>query len=335
MKNKVINSLIDKYLIETISPDEVKQLAQLLHENPQNKVYFEQLVGVWLSSHPTFNPQLIDIEAAKTKVLNKIKPVSSRNKQLLVWVQRAAAILLLPLTIYSIYFYYEQNKADKISYCQIVSPTGTILKVTLPDKSIVWLNAGSNIRYSKPFVVGKRLVKLEGEAYFKVSSDKQNPFVVRTVDLDVVATGTQFNVQSFRADSLSAVTLIEGKVDVNLVKTAKTTKLIPVKCLVYNNRSKNLQISEVNSSDCSAWRYGRLEFDNERLDLILKKIGYFYNVDFEIENRQVASQHYKVSFKNKSLNEILNLLKMTAPIHYKTIQSSNSSTKTKIEVYQK
>jgi ferric-dicitrate binding protein FerR (iron transport regulator) len=330
MKDKVLNSLIDKYLIETITPDEEKQLSQLLHENPQNKVYFEQLVGIWLSSHPTFNPKLIDVEVAKATVLNKIKPAKSRNKQLLVWVQRVAAILLLPLGIYLVYQFKLNTNASTITYYQVVSPAGTTLKVTLPDSSEVWMNAGSKIEYCKPFVVGKRLVKLEGEAYFHVSSDKQNPFVVRTVDLDVIATGTQFNVETYRADSLVSVTLIEGKVDVNLIKTSKTSKLIHGKRLIFNNLNNNVQVLDANIAS-GAWRDGSLMFENERLDIILKRIGYLYNIDFEIENQQVASQHYKASFNKKSLNEILNSLKLTAPIHFKIVKNNN--TKTKIEVY--
>ena len=49
---------------------------------------------------------------------------------------------------------------------------------------------------------------MQGEAYFEVESDKEHPFIVKTKQLTVEATGTAFNVNAYAPDHVAAVTLV-------------------------------------------------------------------------------------------------------------------------------
>lgn len=74
---------------------------------------------------------------------------------------------------------------------------------------------------------------MQGEAYFEVESDKKHPFIVKTKELTVEATGTAFNVNAYTSDNVTAVTLVKGKVAVTLDKK-KTISLSPGEKIDYN-----------------------------------------------------------------------------------------------------
>lgn len=93
-------------------------------------------------------------------------------------------------------------------------PDGAKSKITFPDGSIVWLNAGSKVKYDSNFAKASRKVELTGEGYFEVSKNKELPFVVSTGKLSVKVLGTKFNLKSYEEDSELKVTLKEGAVKV-------------------------------------------------------------------------------------------------------------------------
>ena len=80
-------------------------------------------------------------------------------------------------------------------------PDGAKSKITFPDGSIVWLNAGSKVKYDSNFAKASRKVELTGEGYFEVSKNKELPFVVSTGKLSVKVLGTKFNLKSYEEDS--------------------------------------------------------------------------------------------------------------------------------------
>lgn len=88
----------------------------------------------------------------------------------------------------------------------------------LPDGSEVFLNKYSRIQFKGDFDE-ERIVFLEGEAYFKVTS-QDAPFLINTGYGEVLITGTEFNVNS--KDGELAVEVDEGSVEINTGKIKKT-----------------------------------------------------------------------------------------------------------------
>jgi ferric-dicitrate binding protein FerR (iron transport regulator) len=91
---------------------------------------------------------------------------------------------------------------------------------TLPDGSTVELNADSRLTYDRSFSTfslleaNRRVVRLQGEAFFEVEDDAR-PFVVQTSTANVEVVGTSFSVNS-RADGGEGtlVALAEGRLRV-------------------------------------------------------------------------------------------------------------------------
>ena len=332
-----IEVIIVKLFSENISPDEMSSLKTWIDSSIQNKTYYEELRNIWQVTHPAFPLEEIDIAAAEKIVMNGIQERKLINSSLFVWWQRIAAIMIVPVIMVMGYLFYKQSSHSKlIAYQEISVPFGITSKVDLPDGSTVWLNSGSKLNYPLEFSDGERNVKLFGEAFFKVHADKKNPFVVETQNVEVRATGTAFNVEAYSIDSITAVTLVEGKVNVK-IEGGKKINMHPNERIVYNNISRKYQLEVTNAKHWGLWKEGILAFRDEPLSDVFKRISRTFNVNIKVKDSIVARQLYRATFEGESLDEILRLLKMTAPIEYKTIgrvkQTDSLFNKDKIEVY--
>lgn len=336
-KKQEIEELIAKLFSENITSDEKSTVASWLNESEENKLYFAQLRNIWQNSHPAFDPKEIDVTDAEEKVMNKIRGRRWTQTPVVIWWQRIAAIMILPVIMFMGYLLINQiPHAAVTAYQEITSPYGISSKVDLPDGSTVWLNSGSKLRYPVVFASRERDVYLSGEAFFKVHSDKCHPFIVATNNVKVRATGTQFNVEAYKSDTITAVTLVEGKVIVNFNGDSKE-ELFPNQRIVLNSKINKYQLFETDAKKWGLWKDGILAFRDEPLEDVFKRIGRTYNIDIQVKDQIVARQLYRATFERESFEEILRLLKMSAPIQYKRVgrekQADNEFNKDKIEVF--
>ena len=262
------------------------------------------------------------------QILHQNQPTSVRPKlSFLHYWQQIAAILLLPLLIVSAYLYLKPASQIAETYQELFTPYGTWSVVNLPDGSKVWLNAGSSLKYPTQFNDKQRVVSMQGEAYFEVESDKEHPFIVKTKELTVEATGTAFNVNAYTSDNVTAVTLVKGKVAVTLDKK-KTISLSPGEKIDYNLATALYNVNKTNTYKWCSWKDGVLIFRDDPLEYVFKRLGQTYNVEFILKDAELGKYSYKATFEGESLNEILRLLEMSAPIQCKVVSNrSNNSEK--------
>ena len=284
---------------------------------------------MWEVSHPAFNPEEIDVDSAHRKVMEQIlhqnQPVSVRPKlSFLHYWQQVVAILLLPLLILSAYLYFKPASQIAETYQELFTPYGTWSVVNLPDGSKVWLNAGSSLKYPTQFNDKQRVVSMQGEAYFEVESDKEHPFIVKTKQLTVEATGTAFNVNAYAPDHVAAVTLVKGKVAVTLDQK-KTISLSPGEKIDYNLATSLYNVNKTNTYKWCSWKDGILIFRDDPLEYVFKRLGQTYNVEFILKDAELGKYSYKATFEGESLNEILRLLEMSAPIRCKEVSNRNTN----------
>ena len=259
------------------------------------------------------------------KILHPNQPVSVRPKlSFLHYWQQVAAILLLPLLILSAYLYFKPASQIAETYQELFTPYGTWSVVNLPDGSKVWLNAGSSLKYPTQFNDKQRVVSMQGEAYFEVESDKEHPFIVKTKQLTVEATGTAFNVNAYAPDHVAAVTLVKGKVAVTLDQK-KTISLSPGEKIDYNLATSLYNVNKTNTYKWCSWKDGILIFRDDPLEYVFKRLGQTYNVEFILKDAELGKYSYKATFEGESLNEILRLLEMSAPIRCKEVSNRNSN----------
>ena len=179
----------------------------------------------------------------------------------------------------------------------------------LPDSSEVWLNAGSTILYPETFAKDKRLVMLDGEAYFSIKKDTASPFIVEASQLSVKVLGTRFNVKAYPNDEKITTTLTSGKVEVS-VQSQSPHILKPNEQLTYDKKSSDIHISMIDTNDTNCWMVGKLVFTNASAGEIFRTLERHYNTTIDNTATIPTSKRYTVKFlKDESLDEILNILK--------------------------
>ncbi|GET25601.1 FecR family protein [Prolixibacter sp. NT017] len=242
----------------------------------------------------------------------------SRMKKLWHLYSRVAAILLLPVLLFTLYYFSSNNIILNGAWVEVHSPLGARTQFSLPDGTIGWLNGGSVIKYPVRFGA-KRNVTLSGEAYFDVARNPNSPFVIDANKIKVKVLGTAFDVISYKNDSIAEVIVARGKVEV----TAKDHKLkeilLPSDRLALNTVSNTYIKSTVNVLDYISWKSGKLIFMNDRFDEVIRKLSRFYNVDFEVNDNVNKNQLFRAVLENENLDEILRYMKLTMGIDY-TIQ---------------
>lgn len=339
-KEYKIELLIIKSFSGSCTPEINEQISSWVNESAKNRSIYQELKNIWQVSQPKFSPSDIDVAAAERKVLGQIQERKFFNTNIILFWQRIASILFIPVIMFSGYLMYKQSihsTSSDMAYQEVSSIFGMVSKVVLPDGSTVWLNSGSKLKYPLVFALKERNVYLSGEAFFKVHADKSHPFIISTQKLNVTATGTQFNVEAYATDTITAVTLVEGNVNVNIGRKVNE-KLRPNQRFVFNSNYDTYKlVEEADALHWGIWKDGILAFRDEPLDDVFKRIGRTFNVDIKVKDAEIGHHLYRATFEGEPLDEMLRLLKMTAPIKYKRTErnkpSDNKQIRDQIEVY--
>ncbi len=321
-----ILALIARNLAGLADSVEIAQLNDWIAYSEENNQYFKQLKNLWDVSDKQTYSNKINTQEALDNVLSRIVKVSPKKAFWYYW-QKVAAVMILPLAIGTILWFYlnsqKANSLNNIVYNEVHAAFGTRSSLILADSSIVWLNSGSNLRYPIKFNNRDRHVYLKGEAYFEVKSDVSRPFIVQTSNLKVSATGTKFNIRDYDSVSIVEATLVSGKIRVE-GNVGSNSQLIscmnPGQHLEYNWHIREKTITEEDTYKYIAWKDGKLIFRNEPLSEVVNKISLIFNVDIELQGKELQDFRYHATFQEESLEEILKLLKLSSPINYKEIE---------------
>ena len=169
--------LMSRYLSNELSSDETDELLFWIEQDPSRAELLQELQSSWDKAvyYKNNNTPYFDIEEAWQKVSLKIDKKEKPKRVInLSWLKYAAIIIVLLNVSLFLFKYFENRKQ-----IQVVNMEGQVKLVKTPDGSSVWLNKGSKLTYQKGMAsLGKRILELEGEAFFEVKPDKEKPFLV-------------------------------------------------------------------------------------------------------------------------------------------------------------
>jgi transmembrane sensor len=335
-----IDQLITNRLLGTISEEESLFLDYWIGQSIENRRLYSEQKRLWNLFEIHQKVQKIDESKAYQKISNQL--FSRKRINVLGWIQRVAAILLLPVIVASaFYFYSEKTSHNQFStvYNTVETPLGMRSSLTLPDGTKVWLNAGSSISYPVLFANDRRTISLTGEAYFEVKKDKKWPFVVSTKNMNVLVTGTTFNCNAYPENDQVQTVLVEGEVTLINQSSTELATMHPGELAVFNNDNQQITKTKTDLQKYIAWKSGKLMFRDDKMNKVVEKLERWYNVEFEIEDKEIANYVYTATFINESLDQVLKMLTLSAPIRY-TISDRNKQTdqtfaKAKVKLYKK
>jgi ferric-dicitrate binding protein FerR (iron transport regulator) len=259
--------------------------------------------------------KMIDAEKAWRRLSRRIALASFRVQ---AWnATRTAAAILLPLFLVHQYVIQPLLKMSSPETITLVSAPGIVTKTVLPDGSEVWLNAQSELTYPQRFTGKERSVQVSGEAYFKVTADEKNRFnVVMPGDVVVSAFGTEFNVQAYRDAPDYQVTLARGNIEVEAVHWMKKAALKTGQKAVLTPQTGKMKIVQADTYVETAWKDGKMVFHREKLEIIAQKLSRKFGVTIRLEGDALKDYEYTATFTDETLEDILELLKRSAPVAY-------------------
>lgn len=198
-------------------------------------------------------------------------------------------------------------------------PNGGEYKLKLSDGTIVWMNSDSRLEYPSNFSGETRLVKLYGEAYFKVAKSKKQ-FIVQINDLKIAVYGTEFNINTY-GDKIETV-LVSGSV--SLVTPQQEIKLHPEEMGKFDKKNQAINISKVNTDYYTAWRKGLFIFKNEPIHSIVEKISKWYNIkNINIDENIKDTRLSGVMEKYKDANDLFIYFEKTSDLKFRIDNDKN------------
>ncbi|RKN83451.1 FecR family protein [Ulvibacterium marinum] len=216
------------------------------------------------------------------------------------------------------------------AYNEVFIPFGQTFKLKLSDGTMVWLNAGSKLRFPQNFLnsVKNRIVYLEGEAFFDVAKNKNKPFIVNTQEVDVKVLGTKFNISSYETDDYIATTLVEGSVSVYETRTPENDiQLTPSFQAKYDKFGNHFNKAKVDTNIYTAWMQNRLVIDNLKFSELLVKLERRYFVKFVNKAESLNDEIYKGEFVNEDIETILKTISLSTAFEYEINQNVITITK--------
>jgi ferric-dicitrate binding protein FerR (iron transport regulator) len=314
MENNEFRDIISRYFRGQLADSEYELLTDYL-QNELHRDYFEKAKQEWENQPDLDDLGKINLTRLQYKINRENLPSPKIQLTRRLWFQVAsvAAVLIVGLlagSTISNLFLSTKNASEKLVF---TTPRGEKSMVTLPDGSEVWLNANSRLVYNS-FTSKHRQVELKGEAFFKVAHNEQAPFVVKTNECDIKVLGTTFNVMAYDEFGRKEITLLEGKINVELDGSEQVLK--PGQALVLKDHQS--RIFEVNATQASVWVDNKFNFKDIPLSELMKRLENWYDVDITLENLTGKEVNFTGTFKNEeTIWQVLDAIKVYAPIQYK------------------
>jgi len=275
------------------------RFQQLLKKYSQGKASKSEsyIVETWYESFkqtPALAPE--EAEAVRQRLLqNILHPTVSLKWYRRPYVQLAAAVLAGCAIITPILL-RKPAPPQKQVLAQKTVHTGEmqIRKITLPDSSIIWLNANSTMVIAAGFNTGNREITLQGEAFFEVYKNTVHPFVIDASGMKIKVLGTSFNVKSYDALKDIKVAVNTGKVQVSN-EDRQLAVLTPGQSIAYDKQTRDFKLASAIADN--SWKDGRIMLEKASFEELSQALNNRYGIHLSSNDKHVKSFRYHLTLQ--------------------------------------
>ena len=312
MKKQITPSLLYKYFRGESTRSERRAISEWLSLSEENKAEYRQasdLYETYVMEAP--------LDLLEQGDLCSRRQSRRRNsfRKVMIAVANAAAVAAIAFVALDV---VPEKISDNLAEARttIVACPGQVLDLTLSDGSVVKLNSGARLTYPNRFDRKVRKVELEGEAYFEVAHNAEQPFIVNTYASDIEVLGTRFSVNADEENQIFTTVLVEGSVRVSAGETQQLVMKPGEKVVMNHGRLETLESFE--DSDIY-WKDGLVDISDISFADLMKKFEKAFGVRIVIDSPEVpqldiAAGEVRVS---DGINYSLDLLKNFADFTYR------------------
>lgn len=278
-----------------------KQLRAWLASDERHRQEYEHLCRVWQAAD--FIPR------QRLEALCQPDPVQQLPRRRFVRQALAASVALLALGLgWGGWHYQQLNHQGSLQ-----TAFNERRQVELPDGSHLELNGSTRLQVD--FSAGQRHIRLSaGEVMFSVAHDSARPFVIDTAQGSVTVTGTRFDVR-LDPDS-TRVAVEQGSVRVQ-GRGASLAQLTAGQGSHIDARGQVAAPYAVNAAAVTAWRQGKLVFDNATLAEVVAEASRYRSQPLRVAPGKVAQMRLSSTFSTDDTDALLRALPSILPVAIK------------------
>lgn len=249
----------------------------------------------------------------RENIERQIRPINLQAPPRWIWYASGLAAMLL--VVIGLSFYFDTDSPTKLSrisseiplsdWAKYENSSAKVLKVSLPDGSMVWLQPKTLLSYNQSDRV-YRQVNLRGEAFFEVKRDESRPFLIYSGRMTTKVLGTSFNVKAFPETDKFEVSVVTGKVSVTN-ESEREVFIMPKQQVILETKTGNLTVNEIPKNKTHYWELASLSFDNTPMESVINSIEQNYNVSIDLSPRLKACR-LSGNFTNEHLATILEIV---------------------------
>jgi ferric-dicitrate binding protein FerR (iron transport regulator) len=308
LEQHIITSLLEKHSLGICTPEERALLEQWYAAFPEKGQVWRD-APERAAMKDALKSGIFDVITSETHAIAPASVQTTRR----IWWQAAAAVALLAGT-FLMYTKYTR-KAEPV-YVIASAPAGKgIIKLELPDRSEMWLEPGTRLRYREDFGKADREIELtDGMAFFSVQQQTEHPFIVNVAGgVQAKVLGTAFTVKAYLQSEDVQVMVTSGAVQVS-DSTGILGMLKAGQQLSYLLASHTATRTEGMPED---WRTGDLSISNASFAEVARILENRYSLQVVFNDTTVASYRFTLRIgKQASAAEVLEMLKDISGLTY-------------------
>ncbi|MBO9614586.1 MAG: DUF4974 domain-containing protein [Dyadobacter sp.] len=194
-------------------------------------------------------------------------------------------------------------------------------RLTLSDRSTVTLEPGAKIVFPAAFTGDKRTVQLTGNAFFEITRNPDQPFLVYSGKIITRVLGTSFRIKNNAKDRALEVEVVTGKVSVFENREAFNDSdpvdnqdngvvLTPNQRVTYFAESRHLMTGLVPEpvKALPAAEEAKMNFDDEKLEKIAATLQETYGIEIVFANDRIAHCSFTGDLTDMQLYDKLALI---------------------------
>ncbi|PGH40607.1 MAG: hypothetical protein CRN43_02000, partial [Candidatus Nephrothrix sp. EaCA] len=263
--------IIARYLNDACSESDLIEIEKMLKDGIE--------AGQWMSLlEGQKAPDIVPAEEkAEGVILERIqKEINEANKRRAV--RRRASVAASVVLAAGLFGYPYFGTPLEVIPQKLVNASSSESPafLVMEDRSEIWINSKSSVDYPSRFSDREREVTLTGQAFFNVTKEKKRQFVVHAGELDIKVLGTTFDVKSYPEENETVITLLTGKIEVELAGEIRHT-LYPNQQLIFDKSAKMVTLRSIRAEHYDRWRNGEIIFTNLPLEKIAQGLKRKFN----------------------------------------------------------
>ncbi|MBC9914301.1 FecR family protein [Chitinophaga varians] len=327
---KADSYLLQKFLEGRCTNEELRQ-ARLLLDTDEGRALLDELMRrremmvwdnppeenaamqpLWRQKQQEMQQRITAYEAGK---VTEKKPVVSWRKVLRYAAIWTGLIMLSGLAVWKF-----GKSRRPVHYVEMDNPKGVPQRHVLPDSTVVYLAAGSRMKYPDSYPQTGRDIELSGEAFFDVVRDDAHPFSIRSGTLLTRVLGTAFRVTAYEGQA-QEVAVASGKVAISALRKEKATELAQLTAgrkITWQPATGEVTQSAADISSIEQWKAGDLVFADLPMEQVAQALERRYGVAFRFEKNAIAKHVVSGTFSaTDSLPGVLDMLGFVGKFSYR------------------